>query len=203
MRMPRSNDLHGSVPDEHPDALLIIDLISDFDFPDGAKLLRKTRALIEPLRRVRTRANAASVPVIYVNDNRGRWRSDRSSFVAHCAAPQSQGRELAQALQPESRDYFVFKPKHSAFYATPLEALLKHLGTQRLILAGVTLEQCILMTAIEAYLRDYELFVLNDCVTGLRQCDAARRYLKQILHATLKPSRQLRFRPGKNIASTG
>jgi nicotinamidase-related amidase len=191
--MPRSKDLHGSAPDQHPDALLIIDLISDFEFPDGDRLQRNSKPLIEPLLRLKTRAHAAGVPVIYVNDNRGRWQSDRSSFVAHCMNPKSKGHEIAAALCPERRDYFVFKPKHSAFFATPLDALLKHLGTQRLVLTGVTVEQCILMTAVEAYLRDMEVAVVHDCVAGLRQRDASERYIEAILHGVLAASSQIRF----------
>jgi len=191
--MPRSKDLHGSAPDQHPDALLIIDLISDFEFPDGNRLLRNSQPLIDSLLRLKTRAHAAHVPVIYVNDNRGRWRSDRSHFVAHCMNSKSKGRELAAALCPEERDYFVFKPKHSAFFATPLDALLKHLGTQRLILTGVTVEQCILMTAVEAYLRDLDIMVPRDCVAGLRQRAASERYIESILHGTLASSQQVRF----------
>jgi nicotinamidase-related amidase len=191
--MPRSNDLHGSAPDQHPDALLIIDLISDFDFPDGSKLLRRAELLIDSLLRLKTRAKDAGVPVIYVNDNRGRWRSDRSDFIAHCMGSNSKGREIAKALCPEHRDYFVFKPKHSAFFATPLDALLKHLGTRRVLLAGVTIEQCILMSAAEAYLRDLEVVVVRDCVAGLRLCDASERYVQQILHGTLATARNVRF----------
>lgn len=191
--MPRSTDLHGAAPDENSDALLIIDLISDFDFPDGTRLLRKAESLIDSLRRLKVRAQAAGVPVIYVNDNRGRWRSDRSDFVAHCTSPASKGRQLAIALRPDPEDYFVFKPKHSAFFATPLDALLKHLGTRRLILAGVTVEQCILMTAIEAYLRDFKLVIVGDGVTGLRHCNKALRYSEEILNAEIKAAAKIRL----------
>ena len=193
VRMPRSKDLHGSAPDQHSDALLIIDLITDFEFPDGSKLLRNAKPLIEPLLRLKARAHAAGVPVIYVNDNRGRWRSDRSDFIAHCMSAGSKGRDIATALCPERRDYFVFKPKHSAFFATPLDALLKHLGTQRLLLTGVTVEQCILMTAVEAYLRDLDIVVVRDCATGIRERDISARYIEHILDGTLAPSKQVRF----------
>jgi nicotinamidase-related amidase len=198
--MPRSADLHGSAPDDNPDALLIIDLISDFDFPDGTRLLHKAAPLADTLKRLKSRAQAAGVPVIYVNDNRGRWQSDRSDFVAHCIGADSKGRHLASALRPDAEDYFVFKPKHSAFFATPLDALLKHLGTQRLVLAGVTVEQCILMTAIEAYLRDFKLLIVRDAVTGLRQCDAALQYLEEILQAEIKPAARIRFARKKRVS---
>jgi isochorismate hydrolase len=191
--MPRSKDLHGSAPDQHPDAVLIIDLISDFEFPDGDQLLRTSKPLMAPLLRLKTRAHSAGVPVIYVNDNRGRWQSDRSEFVAHCMSSQSKGREIAAALCPEERDYFVFKPKHSAFFATPLDALLKHLGTRRLVLTGVTIEQCILMSAVEAYLRDFEIAVVRDCVAGLRERESSVRYVEKILRGSLLSSRQIRF----------
>jgi len=118
-------------------------------------------------------------------------------------SPESKGREIAAALCPEHRDYFVFKPKHSAFFATPLDALLKHLGTRRLILTGVTLEQCILMSAVEAYLRDLEIVVVPDCGAGLQHREASERYIENILRGTLIASRSLRFTQRSNHRNRG
>ena len=49
---------------------------------------------------------------------------------------------MIQALLPEQQDYVVLKPKHSAFYATPLDTLLEYIGVKNVILAGITTNAC-------------------------------------------------------------
>jgi nicotinamidase-related amidase len=197
--MPRTNTLHGAAPDEHPVALLIIDLISDFEFEDGQKLAGIAKRLVKPVARLTARARTAGVPVIYVNDNRGRWRSDRSELIQRCLAANSIGKPIVEALAPQPRDYFIFKPKHSGFFATPLAALLEHLGTRTLMLTGLTTEQCILFTAIDAYVRDFELLIPRDAVAGLRLSAPALAHMKTVLKANTASSSRVRFskRPRK------
>jgi nicotinamidase-related amidase len=191
--MPRSATLHGSAPDEHPFAMLILDLISDFRFEDGPALLRAALPAARRIARLKERARAARAPVIYVNDNRGKWRSDRAQLIAHCLNDDAPGRNLVGLIRPHPDDYFIFKPKHSAFFATPLAALLKHLGARKLVICGVTLEQCVLFTAIDAYVRDFELFVPRDCVAGLALTRPVLAHLQRILMAKTSPSPSVRF----------
>ena len=99
----------------------------------------------------------AGVPVIYVNDNRGRWRSEFRELVRVSIAESKTGAAIAKHLQPRDDDYSVLKPKHSAFYATPLDLLLRHLRVTRLLISGVASDQCIVMSAAEAKMRDYEV----------------------------------------------
>lgn len=193
--MPRTATLHGSAPDENATALLILDLISDFDFDDGSRLARAAQRIVGKVAQLSGRARKTGVPVIYVNDNRGRWRSDRSELLARCSRPGSLGRLLVQKLAPEQDDYFIFKPKHSGFFATPLAALLEHLGTRTLILTGVTTEQCVLFTAIDAYVRDYEIVVPRDCVAGLEHARTALALMMDILKAKTAPSARVRLTP--------
>jgi nicotinamidase-related amidase len=191
--MPRSATLHGLAPDEHSFAMLILDLISDFRFEDGPALLRAALPAARRIARLKERARAAGAPVIYVNDNRGKWRSDRTQLIADSLNGDSPGHELVGLITPQPDDYFIFKPKHSGFFATPLAALLRHLGARKLILCGVTLEQCVLFTAMDAYLRDFELFVPRDCVAGLVQPRAILTHLQRILMARTSPSPAIRF----------
>jgi nicotinamidase-related amidase len=191
--MPRSPTLHGAAPDEHPFALLVIDLISDFRFEEGEKLARVAKRVVKSVARLTARARAAGVPVVYVNDNRGRWRSDRAEIVERSAAPDSLGKAIVEELAPEKQDYFIFKPKHSGFFATPLAALLEHLGTRTLVLTGLTSEQCILFTAIDAYVREFEIIVPRDCVAGLRLSGAALAHMKTVLKANTGPAAAVRF----------
>lgn len=103
-------DLHGSAPDKHKFALLLIDVINDFDFPEAGQLLKYVRPMAKNLLRLKRRAQKASVPVIYVNDNFGRWKSDFRRTVDYCAG-HGRGRDIVQLLRPEEHDYFCAQTK--------------------------------------------------------------------------------------------
>jgi nicotinamidase-related amidase len=108
-------------------------------------------------------------------------------------APAAPGHEIARLLAPRAEDYVVLKPKHSGFYATPLDTLLTYLRAERLVLAGLTVERCVLFTANDAFLRDYDLFVPRDCTVAITDEDygAALRILESVLAADTRPSGEL------------
>lgn len=161
----RSHDLHGSAPDKSAAALLLIDVINDFEFPDGEQLLRLALPAGRNIANLKRRAKDAGIPAIYVNDNFGRWRSDFKKIVAHCRE-ESRGKPFVELLLPDEDDYFVLKPKNSGFYSTTLDLLLTHLGAKHLILTGIQGNNCVLFTANDAYMRDYKLFVPSDCTAS-------------------------------------
>jgi nicotinamidase-related amidase len=167
------HDLHGSAPDTHHTCLLLIDVINDFKFPRGEELFAQARQIGPKIAALKKRARAARIPCVYANDNFGRWRSNLESIVRHCLRPDSLGRPFVELLLPEPEDYFVLKPKHSAFYQTPLELLLKHFGTERLILTGVSSNSCVLFTAHDAYMRDLQLVVPQDCIAACSETEHA------------------------------
>ena len=101
-------------------ALLVIDMISDWEAPGMAPLLKAAHAMAPHLAGLKARCLAAGVPTIDVNDNLGRWRSDFKSLVAAAQAKGGQAAEIATLLAPQDSDDVVLKPKHSAFFATPL-----------------------------------------------------------------------------------
>lgn len=161
----KSKDLHGSAPDKSNAALLLIDVINDFDFPEGDQLLRLAMPAGKNIAHLKQRAKAAGIPAIYVNDNFGRWRSDFKATVAH-SREKGCGKEFVELLLPEDDDYFVLKPKHSGFYSTTLSLLLTRLTAKNLILTGIAGNNCVLVTANDAYMRDFKLFVPADCVAS-------------------------------------
>jgi hypothetical protein len=108
-----------------PAALILVDVINHFEFPDGQRILRHALPIAPRLTRLKARARKAGIPCIYVNDNFGQWRSDAAKLVAYCLRPESAGRKFVEALRPGVDDYFVLKPMHSAFFQTPLEILLR------------------------------------------------------------------------------
>jgi nicotinamidase-related amidase len=188
--MPEKNvDLHGSAPHKHKFALLLIDVINDLDFPEADQLLKHARPMARILLRLKRRAQKAGVPVIYVNDNFGQWRSDFRRTVDYCAR-EGRGGDIVNLLRPEENDYFVLKPKHSGFFSTTLETLLRYLETQSLILTGIAGNFCVLFTANDAYMRDFNLFVPSDCTVSntKNENDSALGLMKKFLKADTRLS---------------
>jgi len=141
------------------------------------------------LLRLKRRAQEAGIPVIYVNDNFGRWKSDFRHTVNHCAQ-HGRGRDVVKLLRPEKSDYFVLKPKHSGFFSTTLETLLRYLETQTLILTGIAGNFCVLFTANDAYMRDFNLFVPSDCTVSntKKENESALGLMKKFLKADTRLS---------------
>jgi nicotinamidase-related amidase len=189
----RQSNLHGNAPDSSPLALLIIDMINDLEFEGGARLLPQALAAARRIAALKRRARAAGVPVIYANDNFGRWRSNFRQAIDHCLHDGVRGQPLAETLLPDEDDYYVLKPKHSGFYATTLGTLVDHLGARRLILTGISGDTCVLATAIDAYVRDFEIHVPLDCVASIRPADnrSALAHMKRVLHARTAPASRL------------
>jgi nicotinamidase-related amidase len=191
----RKEKLRTIAPDRCETALLLVDVINPLDFPEADQILRHAPAMARRLRRLKARARKAGVPAIYVNDNFGRWRSDFRKQVELCLAPDSAGREIVRHLQPEENDYFVLKPKHSGFFASTLETLLRYLGARRLIITGLAGNFCVLFTANDAYMRDYELFVPYDCMASNTEPEnrQARDLMKRYLKADVRPSTKIKL----------
>lgn len=194
--MPGKNsDLHGSAPDKSRVALLLIDVINDLEFPGADQLLRYALPMAHRIADLKQRAKEHGIPVIYVNDNFGRWRSDFNAQVEHCLRDGVRGQEMVELLRPDEDDYFVLKPKHSGFFSTTLDTLLDHLGVQTVILAGIATNICVLFTANDAYMRDFKLIVPCDCAASNSE-DENRHALEQIrtvLKGDIRPSLELSF----------
>ena len=192
--MPAKNhDLHGNVPDTSPVALLLIDVINDLEFEGADKLLKPAMRAAKRIFALAAKARKRRIPVIYANDNFGRWRSDFREVVEHCLHDGVRGESLVGLLQPLPGDYFVLKPKHSAFFSTTLEMLLEYLKARRVVLTGISGDRCVLLTAADAYLRDLEIFVPRDCTASISTADnrQALQYMRRVFHADTRPSTEL------------
>jgi nicotinamidase-related amidase len=193
------NDPHGLVPERADTALAIVDLISDFSFEGGDEIARAALPVARRIARLKARARRAGIPVVYINDAVGRWRSDFPGLVRHCRREGSRGRLVVDAIAPEPEDYCILKPKHSGFFATPLDTVLQLLGAKRLILTGASSNQCVLFTANDAYVRDLELLIPRDCISARSRKDTrlAIQYFTSVLGANVSPSTKLRLPTGK------
>jgi nicotinamidase-related amidase len=145
-------------------ALLVIDMINDLDFPEGSALLDELAGVADVAAALIETARESGVPVVFVNDNFGNWCGHRAAIFDHVR--NTPGAAILERLKLRDDDYFILKPQVSGFYATNLSVLLPRLGANRLILTGVAADICVLFTAADAHMREYDLWVPCDAVAS-------------------------------------
>jgi len=191
----RNQDLHGNVPDQCNVALILIDVINDMEFESGEALLRNALPAAKKLSQLTHRARNAGVPVIYVNDNFGKWRSDFRQQLGHVLEDGVRGEPIAKLLRPDDDDYFVLKAKHSGFYHTQLDLLIEYLQVSTIVLAGFTTDICVLFTASDAYMRDLEIIVPPDCsaAASMKHHETALEHMSRVLKVKTTLSEEIDF----------
>jgi nicotinamidase-related amidase len=180
-------------PSPVPVALLLIDVLTTFQFPDGDAILQGALQIRDALVRLKARAREVRIPVLYVNDNFGDWRSEKEVLLGRCL--EAKGAQFVKPLLPDSEDYFVLKPMHSAFFMTPLEVLLQHLQVETLILTGLTSNSCITVTAHDANMRGFDIYVPPDCscARNVREHTQALAQLEAMAGARVMRSTSLKL----------
>lgn len=170
-------------------ALLVVDMINPLDFEGGEALRPHAIAAAREIAALAARMRAADLPVIYVNDNFMHWQADFREVVD--TVRDSAGRPLAELLSPQPGDYFVLKPKHSGFLATPLEILLEKLEVGRVLVTGVATDGCVLATATDAHMREYEVQVPPDCVAAIstERSTRAVELMRDSMHIDVRSAR--------------
>lgn len=174
-----------------PRVLLLVDFINPLNFP-GSELLAP--AALEAARRVadlKARLTQEGVATIYANDNYGVWQSDFHSLVASCLGRSGPAGEIARLLYPQAQDLTILKPRHSAFYASPLELLLTEMGARDLVLCGLATDMCVQLTAGDAFLREFGVWVPADCSAAETRegHDTAMAYMSEVLKCDVTPWR--------------
>jgi nicotinamidase-related amidase len=170
-------------------ALLVIDMMNTYDHKDADVLATNVAEIVEPLAGLISRArDRDDVDVIYVNDNYGDFSADFEDIVS--AALSGERPDLVKPIAPEKDSVRVLKVRHSAFYASSLDYLLGRLKTQHLIITGQVTEQCILYSALDAYVRHFSFIVPPDCVANIdpELGDAALTMMNKNMHAELVPA---------------
>jgi len=154
--------------------LLLVDFMNPLDFREADKLAPKAVAAARTTFRLKQRCRDARIPVIYANDNFGRWDSQFSEVIRSCVEAGGASAQLAALLAPAPGDMSILKPRHSAFYGTPLQFLLTELRSDTVIVTGLTADNCVLFTALDAFLRNYRVWVPSDCVAAATSRDRDR-----------------------------
>ena len=174
-------------------ALIVIDVINRFDFPEAPGLLRQARRAGPRIAALARRFRAVRWPVIYANDNHGKWRSNFAQVVQACSHEGAPGAWLARLLAPERQDYFVLKPEQSAFFGTPMEDLLRDLRLREVVLTGIAGDGCVLATAVDANMRGFGVRVPSDC------CASPTKLRNDRVLAVLRDSLQIPTARGASV----
>ena len=180
---------------KHKQALLIVDMINDFQHEDGNTLFKNVLPVAERIAELKKRANAGDVPVIFVNDNFKKWHDSFHTTIRHVEESSEEGRRMVQILKPSEEDYFVLKPHRSGFYKTPLGVLLGELDVDELIITGSATDMCVLSTAHDAQMRKYKLRVPRDCTAAIKDehRDQALDLMERVLETDTTESDKIRF----------
>jgi nicotinamidase-related amidase len=170
-------------------AVLVIDMLNTYDHEDAEALVANVADIIDPLAGLITTARGRDdVDVIYANNNYGDFTADFDDIVD--AALHGERPDLVEPIAPDENCLRLLKVRHSAFYACSLDYLLRRLEVRRLILTGQVTEQCILYTALDAYVRHFEIRVAPDTVAHIdpELSDAALTMMHKNMHAQIVPA---------------
>lgn len=192
IRLPRSERV-----------LLLVDYINPLDFPGADRLAAPALEAARATAGLKSALAAQGVPCIYANDNYGVWQSDFHSLVSSCVGREGASGEIARLLYPQTGDLTILKPRHSAFYGTPLELLLAEMGTRELVVCGLATDMCVQITAADAFLREFACWVPADCTAAETQ-DARRAslaYMETVLKCDVRPAGSVRASGVKAKAS--
>ncbi|HET8755867.1 MAG TPA: isochorismatase family cysteine hydrolase [Solirubrobacteraceae bacterium] len=167
-------------------ALIVVDMINSYDHPDAEKLTRSVERVVPTIKDV---IDGWDGPTIYVNDNFGHWRSNRDDLLKTALA--GEFKALVEPIAPKDDAMFVVKARHSIFYQTPLEYLLHQEAIDRIVLVGQVTEQCILYSALDAYIRQIDVRVPRDAVAHIHEdlAEAALKMMELNMSADVSPAR--------------
>ena len=173
-----------------PTVLLLVDFINPLDFDGADALAPAALAAARATARLRRQAARSGVQTLYANDNYGVWRSDFKALWSRCRSMRGAAGTIARLMKPRRDDLTVLKPRHSAFYATPLHLLLRQLKCKRLVITGLAADNCVLFTAMDAYLRGFSLWIPEDCVAAERAeaKASALEHMRRTLKASVRAS---------------
>ncbi|MBN6890024.1 nicotinamidase-related amidase [Cytobacillus horneckiae] len=166
-------------------AFIIIDMINDFQFKHGEVLAQKALQITGPINQIKEQFKKHHLPIIYVNDHYQLWQANLNKIIDYCHNPISQ--PVIDAIRPSPDDYFLIKPKHSAFYGTALNTLLHQLQVQTLVISGIAGNICVLFSANDAYMRDYKLHIPGNCTASNNDHDNnnALKMMEEVLKADI------------------
>ena len=176
-------------------ALLIIDMLNDF-FQQHVSLAEQRPQLVASINTLVEAFRHHGQPVLWVRqefapDLHDAFLEMRKHNLQVTIAG-TDGCEILPELDHRPTDLTIVKKRYSAFFGTDLEATLKRVCPDLLVVAGINTHACVRTTVIDAYQRDYEVAVATECVASYDEAhhDMTKRYLDGTI-AQLLPNREI------------
>ena len=148
-------------------ALIVIDMLNPYEHDDVAALMRSVAEVVQPLCELIAGARRQDMLTVYVNDNHDDFTAGPQQLAQRALSGNAP--ELVGPILPPEGTPFVAKARHSIFYQTLLEYLLRREEIDCLVLAGQVTEQCILYSALDGYVRHFDVAVARDCVAHIHE----------------------------------
>jgi len=169
--------------------LLLVDFINPLNFPGAEKLAGPAVAAARAAAGLKEQLAGEGVTTIYANDNYGVWQSDFHSLVSACLGMEGPPAEIARLVYPQAGDLTILKPRHSAFYASPLELLLTEMQARELVICGLATDMCVQLTAGDAFLREFATWVPADCTAAESSAAkaASLEFMATVLRCDTRP----------------
>jgi nicotinamidase-related amidase len=171
-------------------ALVVVDMLNPYEHEDAEILSGNVERVVEPVSELVARAGDEGAEIVYVNDNHGDWSASHHELAERALAGARP--DLVEPVLPPEGVPFVVKARHTVFYETPLEYLLRQLGVRHVVLTGQVTEQCILYSALDAYVRHLDVTVPRDAVAHIHEdlADAALEMMERNMRARVLPARE-------------
>src|SRR3954451_23418164 len=168
-------------------------MLNSYDHEDAGPLAESVKEQLPAIVDLRRRAEEADALVVYVNDNHDEWEAGREELIEKALAGRHP--DLVDPIAPHEPVPFIAKGRHSAFYQTALDHLLRSADVQHLVLAGQVTEQCVLYTTLDAYIRGYDVTVPFDAVAHIDAdlAAAALRMMETNMHAVPAKAADVQF----------
>jgi nicotinamidase-related amidase len=161
-------------------------MLNPYDHADAELLRASVREVVTPLSGLIHRAHEREdVELVFVNDNHGDFTATRDDLQRR--ALDGKFPDLVEPVLPPRDCAFLPKVRHSAFFGTPLDYLLRNREVGIVVLAGQVTEQCVLYSALDAYVREFSLRVAGDCVAHIHAdlAEAALRMMRRNMRAEI------------------
>jgi len=166
-------------------AVIVIDMLEDFVY--GGLRCERAEGMLGPLGRLLKGARQAGVPVVYSNDAHLPGVDREFEVWGEHAVAGTPGAAVIGELEPAEGDYVVPKRRYSGFYGTDLDALLRELKVDTVVLTGLHTNICVRHTAADAFQGGYAVVVPTDAVEALTEEDheGGLEYLNKVYGAEL------------------
>lgn len=144
---------------------------NDFVHPKGVLFCPNSTRIVEPIKRLLSKAREKKVKIIYTQDTH--YPDDPVEFPiwGKHVVKGEWGWEIIEEIKPQLDDIVIEKLRYDAFFGTPLDHILRTYGIKNLVIVGTVANICVLHTVSSAKLNNYNVVVPIDAISAITDFD--------------------------------